>query len=167
MPRSLAPPRPPAKCNPCASAIAVRIPLYEPGPIPTARQSTCSRSTWACRRAASIMSSALAARASVSTISLRAFPIADCQLPIAPGGWTLACTTATLRCGAENSMAKIVIDNAALVLTQRLNLDPPQTLETLDYVRPFVRPFNHGHARWTPVLLQAGGADLLKGIEPV
>src|SRR5262245_4473861 len=120
------------------------MPVYEPGPSPTATHSTCSRSRFAERSASSAMTMPPAMPEPDSITSLSA-PASFRE----PGR-----TTATLRCGEENSNARIVIGNPpfgfahgvelhrAIVSWQFLIFD----FRFLIGIEPAFSPLNHGDA---------------------
>src|ERR1035441_1112952 len=92
-----------------------------------------------------------------------------------------SCTTATLRCGEENSRARIFISNAPFRFTAHFNPDQAKGvsgtgnsmetlgfgLRTLDFPKPPFGPFDHGHPRRLQIFLEAGGQDLLTSVQPI
>src|ERR1017187_3072056 len=74
--------------------------------------------------------------------------------------------TATLRCGEENSSAKIVINNFSFRLAQDLNFYKNHPARFF-FIHHFPRPFNHRHAIRLQEFLQPGGHNLPARFEPV
>src|SRR5690348_4103048 len=110
-------------------------------------QSSCSRSSLASRNA-----SAIIAKGSFE-------PSASWNAP----DWTIA----TLRCGEENSSARIFMGNSPFVFTEDFNFHAPHIGHLKCVVRHSVRPFNHRHAVRSQIILNPSRVNLLFGFETV
>src|ERR1051325_5133981 len=149
---------PEASSQPCASAMAARMPVYEPGPRPMAMRSICSRSTPALRKACSIMPSG--PRPPVSTTSKQVVPLG------------IALRTATLRWEDENSRARRFIGDAARGGIEFLEFYPDHiggsSILRIAYGvfrifgKPAVNPFDDGDAGGLQVFFEAGGDEYLQ-----
>src|SRR6185503_12191016 len=138
--------------------MAERIPAYEPGPSPTARQSTASRSTPASCKACSIKA--------------KARVLCPALWQAVPRNLTPS-RTATLRRSEENSIAKIFIVDLAFALTQAQQPDGPRTAtprfrHLFAPVRPTLNPFHdRDSGRMPEILVEAGAEDLFGTVQPV
>src|ERR1051325_1441195 len=129
--------------------------------MPTATHSICSRSSFASRKAAPIISSHRVAPGPLATTS--------CAVP------SSEFIAATLRRGEENSSARIFIDDAALLFVLSLQRDPAhrlrfgQQLATSSHVvaEPSLRPFNNRDAIRPQIFLQTRRQNLFPRFETV
>src|SRR5579864_874223 len=74
---------------------------------------------------------------------------------------------ATLRCPAENSSAKIVINNLPVRFVEDFNLHPLPIIHRWPATGQPFSPFNYGHAVGLQKIFQAGGTDLFTVFQAV
>src|SRR5579862_7544296 len=123
-----------------------------------------------------------APRGPVSTISLDFLPVlSNCKTsPLGELAGGTAWTTATLRCGEENSSANIFITDMPFRFADFIHLHPTKairqsifrppfdsSLQILNGSEPAFGPFNGGNAGGLKIIFQSCGQNLFASFQPV